>query len=229
MLLFHHPMSASSRFVRLFMNEYGETPELQLEHPWDRRPEFMQMNPAGTLPVMIGEANSAIVGAFAISEYLDETRGPMMRGRRLMPDTPLGRAEVRRLNDWFLVKTEADVTRALVRERVFKVQMSAAQGGGAPDSAVLRAARANVRQHMRYLGWLAQSRDWLAGETLTCADFAAAATVSVLDYLGEIDWSAEPAARDWYQRMKSRPSFRDILSDRVRGLPPASHYSDLDF
>ncbi|TCD16109.1 glutathione S-transferase family protein [Oricola cellulosilytica] len=229
MLLFHHPMSASSRFVRLVLSEYGETPELQLEQPWDRRPEFMQMNPAGTLPVMTGEANSAIVGAFAISEYLDETRGPIMRGRRLMPDTPPGRAEVRRLIDWFLVKTEADVTRALVRERVFKVQMSPAQGGGAPDSAVLRAARANIRQHMRYLGWLAQSRDWLAGDGQTYADLAAAATVSVLDYLGEIDWNAEPAARDWYQRMKSRPSFRDILSDRVRGLPPVSHYSDLDF
>ena len=229
MLLFHNPMSAPSRFIRLTLGEYGETPELQEEHTWERRPEFLQINPAGTLPVLIGEAGTAIVGAFAISEYLDETRGAMMRDKRLMPDSPLERAEVRRLIDWFLVKTEADVTRGLTRERVFKLQMAAAQGGGAPDSTVLRTARGNIRQHMRYLGWLAQSRNWLAGDGFTAADLAAAAAVSVLDYLGEIDWSAEPAARDWYSRVKSRPSFRGLLADRVRRLPPASHYSDLDF
>jgi glutathione S-transferase len=229
MLLFHHPISAPSRFVRLLLDEYGETPELQEEHPWARRPEFMQLNPAGTLPVLIGDAGVAIVGAFAISEYLDETRGPMMRDRRLMPGTSLERAEVRRLIDWFLAKTEADVTRALARERVFKLQMSPAEGGGAPDSAVLRAARSNIRQHMRYLGWLAQSRNWLAGDAFTCADLAAGAAISVLDYLGEIDWASEPAAREWYSRVKSRPSFRGLLTDRVRRLPPASHYADLDF
>jgi glutathione S-transferase len=75
MLLFHHPMSASSRFIRLVLAEYGENTELQEEQPWQRRPEFLQLNPAGTLPVLIGEAGVAIIGAFAISEYLDETRG----------------------------------------------------------------------------------------------------------------------------------------------------------
>jgi glutathione S-transferase len=229
MLLFHHPMSASSRFIRLVLAEYGENTELQEEQPWQRRPEFLQLNPAGTLPVLIGEAGVAIIGAFAISEYLDETRGAMMREKRLMPGSPLERAEVRRLIDWFLVKTETDVTRALTRERVFKLQMSAAEGGGAPDSTVLRTARANIRQHMRYLGWLAQSRNWLAGDRLTLADLAAGAAVSVLDYLGEVDWTSEPAARDWYHRVKSRPSFRGLLGDRVRRLPPASHYADLDF
>lgn len=229
MLLFHNTMSAPSRFVRLLLGEYGEEPDLQEELPWARRPEFLQVNPAGTLPVLIGEAGTGIVGAFPISEYLDETRGPIMRTRRLMPGSPLERAEVRRLIDWFLVKAEGDVTRALVRERAYKLQMSPAEGGGAPDSAVLRTARANIRQHMRYLGWLAQNRNWLAGETLTAADLAAGAAISVLDYLGEIDWSGEPAARDWYQRIKSRPSFRGLLADRVRRLPPAPHYSDLDF
>jgi glutathione S-transferase len=229
MLLFHHSMSASSRFVRLVLAEYGEETELREERPWERRHEFLQLNPAGTLPVLIGDAGKAIVGAFAISEYLDETRGAMMRDRRLMPEFPLGRAEVRRLHDWFLVKTEADVTRALVRERVFKLQMTVSQGGGAPDSAVLRAGRANIRQHMRYVGWLAQSRNWLAGDNFTSADLAAGAAISVLDYMGEIDWQSEPAARDWYQRLKSRPSFREVLNDRVRGLPPVSHYGDLDF
>lgn len=229
MLLYHHTVSAPSRFVRLLLAEYGETPDLREEMPWARRPEFLQLNPAGAVPVLISEAETGIVGAFAISEYLDETRGPIMRDRRLMPGSPLERAEVRRLIDWFLVKAESDATRAIARERVYKLQMTAAEGGGAPDSAVLRAARGNIRQHMRYLSWLAQSRNWLAGDRLTLADLAAGAMVSVLDYLGEIDWASEPAARDWYQRLKSRPSFRSLLEDRVRRLPPAAHYADLDF
>jgi glutathione S-transferase len=107
--------------------------------------------------------------------------------------------------------------------------MTADQGGGAPDSKILRTARANIRQHMRYLTWLAGSRQWLAGERMSYADLAAAASISILDYLGEIDWSESPLAKDWYQRLKSRPSFRPLLTERVRGLTPVSHYADLDF
>jgi glutathione S-transferase len=124
---------------------------------------------------------------------------------------------------------EADVTRPLVRERIFKLQMTPDQGGGAPDSKVLRTSRANIRQHMKYLSWLAGSRTWLAGDRISYADLAAAATVSVLDYLGEIDWSDAPSAKEWYQRLKSRPSFRPLLAERVRGVTPVPHYADLDF
>jgi glutathione S-transferase len=107
--------------------------------------------------------------------------------------------------------------------------MTAAQGGGAPDSKLLRTARANIRQHMRYLEWLSGSRTWLAGDRLSYADLAAAAGVSVLDYLGEIDWLESPITKEWYQRLKSRPSFRPMLGERIRGLAPSSHYADLDF
>ncbi|MDZ7823952.1 MAG: glutathione S-transferase family protein [Ahrensia sp.] len=229
MQLYHHPMVANARFIRLIIGEYDVDVDLILENTWERRPEFLALNPAGTLPVLIGEAGTPIVSSFAISEYLDETRGAMMRDRRLMPDYPLDRAEARRLIDWFVVKMDNDVTRPLVRERVFKIEMSQAQGGGAPDSAAMRAARANIKQHLRYLNWLAGSRNWLGGKTITMADMAAAASVSVLDYLGEINWAEVPQARDWYTRMKSRPSFRPLLTDRVRALTPVSHYADLDF
>jgi glutathione S-transferase len=126
-------------------------------------------------------------------------------------------------------KMETDVTKPLARERVYKLQMTADQGGGAPDSKILRTARANIRQHMKYLTWLAGSRQWLAGERMSYADLAAASSISILDYLGEIDWSESPMVKDWYQRLKSRPSFRPLLTERVRGLTPVSHYADLDF
>ena len=165
----------------------------------------------------------------SIAEYLDETRGALKRERRLLAEDPMDRAEIRRLADWYLVKTESEVTRHLVRERVLKPLMPEALGGGSPDSSAIRAARANIRQHMKYTNWLAGTRPWLAGPRITYADLAAASTLSILDYLGEIDWSGHNAARDWYTRMKSRPSFRPLLADRVRGLSPAAHYADLDF
>jgi glutathione S-transferase len=226
--LFHHPLFAACRFVRLAFGEYGEELALIEEKPWQRRKEFLALNPAGTLPVLLAEGDAPIVGATVIAEYIDETRGVLKRDRRLFVEDPLARAEIRRLVDWYLVKTETDVSRHLVRERALKPQMSGAEGG-APDSGAIRAARANVRQHLKYTNWLAGTRNWLAGSRLTYADIAAAAALSVLDYLGEIDWSDHPAAREWYMRMKSRPSFRPLLADRVRGLAPASHYVDLDF
>lgn len=227
--LFHHPLLPACRFVRLSFGEYGEELALIEEKPWLRRKEFLTLNPAASLPVLLAEGDQPIVGATVIAEYVDETRGVLKRDRRLFVEDPLARAEIRRLVDWYLVKTEADVTRHLVRERVLKPIMGSEYGGGAPDSTAIRAARANVKQHLKYTNWLAGTRNWLAGTRLTYADMAAASALSVLDYMGEISWDDYPAAKDWYTRMKSRPSFRQLLADRVRALSPVSYYADLDF
>ena len=173
--LFHHPMFASSRFVRLAFGEYGEELALIEEKPWTRRKEFLALNPAGTLPVLLAEGDVPIVGAPVIAEYLDETRGVLKRDQRLLPKTRCERAEIRRLIDWFLVKFESEVTRHLVRERVLKPHDAGRQGGGSPDSGAIRAARANIRQHLKYINWLAGTRNWLAGTRITYADLAAAA------------------------------------------------------
>ncbi len=161
--LFHHPMSSGSRYVRLILGEYGVEAELIEERPWSRRKEFLALNPAGTLPVLLAENDLPVVGATVIAEYLDETRGALKRNRRLLPESPMERAEVRRLVDWFLLKFENEVTRHIARERVFKLQMAAEMGGSAPDSTAIRAARTNIRQHMKYIDWLAATRDWLGG------------------------------------------------------------------
>lgn len=227
--LFHHPILASCRFVRLIFAEYGEELSLIEEKPWMRRKEFLALNPAGALPVLLAEGDNPVCGFATIAEYVDETRGVLKREKRLLVGDPLERAEIRRLVDWYLTKAENDVIRFLVRERVLKPLMPGEQGGGAPDSGILRVARANVAQHMKYTAWLASRSNWLAGERLTYADLAAGAAVSTLDYMGEIEWAKYPSVRDWYQRLKSRPSFRSVLADRIRSLPPVSHYADLDF
>lgn len=229
MILHHHPMSAPSRFIRLILAEYGVDAELYEERPWEKRRAFLAISPGNTVPVLVDQTGFPVVGAHPIAEYLDETSGAMARQRRLMPGDPLHRAEVRRLIDWFLIKVDNDATRVLVRERVLKLDMPRELGGGSPDSGAMRAARANIRQHMRYINWLAGTRDWLGTRSISVADLAAGASLSVLDYMGEVPWAEAPQAQEWYMRVKSRPSFRQILSERVRGLVPVSHYADLDF
>ena len=136
---------------------------------------------------------------------------------------------MRRLVSWFLDKLESEVTGYLVNEKVFKRRAPGSNGGGPPDAAAIRAGRSNIRYHLRYIGYLAGRRNWLAGRELSFADLAAAAELSCIDYLGEVPWEEDATAKAWYARVKSRPSFRSILADAVRGNPPPSHYSDLDF
>jgi glutathione S-transferase len=227
--LFHHPFCPHSRFVRVVLAEYGALSRLVEERVWERREAFIELNPAGTTPVMIEEAGPPVPGAAVIAEYLDETRGPALGDRRLLPEDPAARVEVRRLLGWFLDKFYAEVTEALVTERVYRRHMPVDQGGGPPDTNALRVARSNIRYHLAYVGWLAGSRNWLAGDRLSYADLAAAAHLSVADYLGDVPWTENEAAKIWYARVKSRPSFRPLLADSLPGVPASPTYADLDF
>ena len=227
--VYHHPLDASSRFVRLLLMEYEQNATYIEENPWERRPEFLKLNPAGTVPVLQLEDLDRFCGPLVINEFLDESRGIMMRDRRLMPENNIGRGEVRRLIEWFLIKFEAEVNRYIIQERVYKQLMRTEEGGGSPDTSIIRIARSNLTNHLKYLESLVATRDWVSGNDLSAADFAAASALSVLDYLGEVPWDQFTAIKDWYTRLKSRPSFRPLLIERLVVLPPASHYMDLDF
>jgi glutathione S-transferase len=228
-MLFHHPFCPHSRFVRLILGEYGVKPRLVEERVWERREAFLSLNPAGATPVLVEEGRPPVPGADVIAEYLDETRGDSLDGRRLLPPDPVGRVEVRRLAGWFNAKFFEEVTSLLVGEKVYKRHMSMSHGGGPPDTQAIRAARSNIRYHLAYIGWLMRGRTWLAGENLSHADLAAAAHLSCADYLGDVPWSEDEGAKNWYARVKSRPSFRTILQDTLPGTPPSPTYADLDF
>ena len=226
--LFHHPLCPRSRYVRLILNEYGIETRMLEERFWERRQDFLLLNPAGELPVLVADGQPAIPGAAIIAEYIEETL-PDNGDNRLLPPRPSQRVEVRRLASWFNDKFYTEVSGPLVTERVFKRYMTQEQGGGPPDTEALRAARNNIRYHLGYIGWLVRTRDWLAGDRLSLADLAAAAHLSSADYLGEVPWSEDDAAKNWYARVKSRPSFRPILADTLAGVPASKTYADLDF
>jgi glutathione S-transferase len=220
-ILYHLPLSPFCRKVRLAMAEKRIPFELRLERVWERRPEFQELNAACTVPVLQEENGLAIADSSAICEYLDEAYPDITLFGRTLAE----RAEVRRLVAWFDGKFGQEVTGNLYYEK----QMKRLLGRGNPDAAVIRAGYANLRPHLDYLGWLAETRPWLAGLHVSLADFAAAAHLSVLDYIGDVDWTMNEAAKDWYARVKSRPAFRAILADRVSGVAPPPHYADLDF
>lgn len=227
--LLQQPLCPLSRFIRLMLAEYDVDVRLVEERFWERREEFLVLNPAGTIPVLITDGIPPVPGAAIIAEFIEETVQPPEGVNGLLPPEPRDRVEVRRLASWFNDKFHAEVSGPLVTERVFKRHMTLEQGGGPPDTAALRAARHNIRYHLAYIGWLARSRNWLAGDRLSLADLAAAAHLSSVDYLGDVPWNEDEAARVWYARVKSRPSFRPLLSETLAGIPPARHYADLDF
>jgi glutathione S-transferase len=219
--LYYLSLCPFSRKVRLALIEKRMEFEMHTESVWERRDEFLALNPTGEVPVLISESGAALSGSDAILEYLDEIQPePPLYGV-----TPLERAEARRLVYWFDRKFNIEVTENLVTEKIMKRIL----GLGEPNSQVIRAGHANIHIHLNYISYLVDRRNWLAGDNLTVADLAASAHLSTIDYIGDVPWNEYPAARDWYARIKSRLSFRPLLEDLIPGAPPAKHYRDLDF
>jgi glutathione S-transferase len=218
--LFHVPLSPFCRKVRLSLAEKKIEVELVEERYWEQDPDFLRRNPAGKVPVLRMDGRMMAESA-AICEYIED-RHPEPP---LMPRAPEARYEVRRLVSWFDDKFHHEVTSKLLYERVNKQVM----GQGYPDSGNVKAGAKAIKFHIDYIGWLVDQRRWLAGDAMTLADFAAAAHLSALDYISDVDWNRNANVKDWYAKIKSRPAFRSLLADHVPGFPAPPHYSDLDF
>ncbi len=196
--------------------------ELKRVSPWEQEDEFIDLNPAGETPVLVeDQKGTVLIDSSAICEYFEETldRTP------LIPGTSINRAEIRRLVSWFDDKLFRDVVAPLMEERMRKRLVSRAP----PETSVLRKAMTAANGHLDYIDYLLDHRRWLAGPTLTLADLAAAAHLSVADYLGGIDWRGHKQTLDWYSVMKSRPSFRPLLGERMEVIMPPAHYDKVDF
>ncbi|MEL7252828.1 MAG: glutathione S-transferase family protein [Pseudomonadota bacterium] len=218
--LYHVPLSPFCRKVRLVLGEKRIEVELVEERYWEAQPDFLRRNPAGKVPILRFE-DRVMSESTPICEYIEE-RFPEPP---LMPKSADARFEVRRLVAWFDDKFHAEVTSKLLYERVNKKVMKQ----GFPDSGNVKAGAKAIKFHLDYMAWLLDRRRWLAGDAMTMADFAAAAHLSSLDYISDVDWNRSEVVKDWYAKIKSRPAFRGILADQVPGFPPPAHYADLDF
>lgn len=218
--LYHVPLSPFCRKVRLTLAEKKIEVELLEERYWEQSQEFLMRNPAGKVPVLRIEGKT-LSESQAICEYLEEKYPEP----RLMPRDVEARYEVRRLCAWFDDKFHDEVTSKLLYERVNKKIM----GLGFPDSKNVKLGANRIKYHLDYMSWLLDQRRWLSGDVMTLADLTAAAHLSALDYISDVDWNRSQNVRDWYAKIKSRPSFRSILADQVPGFLPPPHYADLDF
>ena len=220
-LLYHLWLSPFARKIRVVLKEKNLDFTMKVEKTWERRPEFLALNPAGDVPVLIEPDGTVLADAGAIAEFLDE----VYRDKLLIGINALDRAEVRRLTQWFDGKLNREVTEPLVGEKIMKRFL----GLGEPNSGAIRAGKANLGYHLDYITFLVERRRWLAGDHFSLADISAAAHLSALDYLGDVPWDDHEPAKEWYARIKSRPSFRPLLADHIPGAPPPKHYADLDF
>jgi glutathione S-transferase len=216
----HFPLCPFSRTVRVAVSEKELPAGLELVEPWRSGDRLLALNPAGEVPVL-RDGELVIADSRVICEYLEEVRPePSLIGK-----TPVERAETRRLVAWFDGKFVREVTDLIWREKLIKrVKLKET-----PDSRAVRTGLGNIDLHLAYIAYLFERRNWLAGDTLSLADISAAAQLSVLDYLGDVPWDRHPGAKLWYSRIKSRPSFRPLLADRLPALKPPDHYDDLDF
>lgn len=219
--IYHHPICPFSRKLRTVLNEKRVEFELILEKFWERRPAFIALNPACETPVVVKQDNVILSGNAAIFEYFEE----VVSEKNLIGDSPIERAKVRRVSEWFDNKFYNEVTRYLVTEKFIKVVTKI----GEPNSNYIRAAKKNLAYHLDYLDFLLKKNDYLSGEKLTIADFSAAAQLSVLDFIGDISWEKNGRVKHWYSLIKSRPSFRPLLLDKVQGIYPPKNYANPDF
>lgn len=219
-LLVHHSISPQSRKIRLIMAEKKMLFVLKEENPWNLSQEMLNINPAGELPILIFDG-TVVSGNNAITEYLEESNPQY----KLLPEKPLEKAEVRRLVEWFDIKFYNEVYKYIVTEKIIK-RFHFKQ---APNTKILKAGLNNLKFHLEYIDYLADRNNYLAGKELSLADLTAAAHLSIIDYLGDISWNEYKNAKIWYAKIKSRPSFKDILKDTIRGIQPSSNYTNLDF
>ena len=218
--LYHVPLSPFCRKVRLVLAEKKMDVELIEERYWEKSTEFLRRNPAGKVPILRHQG-ALLTESTPICEYIEELNPEPS----LIPKNAETRYEMRRLVSWFDDKFHHEVTSNLLYERVNKK----VSGQGFPDSKNIKEGARKIKYHLDYMAWLLEHRRWLAGDTMTLADFAAAAHLSSLDYISDVDWNRSSVVKDWYAKIKSRPAFRNILSDQVSGFPPPRHYNDLDF
>lgn len=209
--------------MRFTLSEKRLDYEMVYETLWDPSEDLFEYSPSGLIPVLVDLNGFSVHGFSAIREYLEEVYPEV----NLLGNNLQQKAESRKISDWFSFVFYSDVYYPIIREKILK--RFAKNTDKTPDPACVRRASAKLVSHMEYISWLIDRRNWLAGKDFSTADITAGSFISVLDYLGFIPWNKYDLVKNWYVRIKSRPSFRNILNDNLSQIPPIKDYANLDF
>lgn len=214
--LYHFWLHPFSRKVQLALTEKNLDFGIEIEKVWERRTEFLAMNPAGDLPVLVEDNGTTFSNSQVICEYLDE----VYKDRNLLGEDPVQRSEVRRLVNWFDRKFHKEVTEYLHGEKLMKTILQS----GEPHGPSIRAGRANINYHLDYIGFLMDRRKWLAGDSFSLADISAVSQLSVIDYMGDVPWAQHEPAKKWYDSTLERAGYSAVLSEKVPDFEPVVSY-----
>ena len=195
MILYHFPLCPFSRKVRALLNEKKLNCDLVYENPWEKRNEFMKINPTGQVPVLI-DNNLIIADSTAICEYLEEIYSGNIK---LLDSSIIIKSKTRALINWFDNKFYNEVTKYVINEKVI-INRS-------PDSKFLHAAQHNLSYHIEYIEYLISKNIWLATDKFTLADITLASHISIIDYVNSFPWEKSKILKEWYSIVKSRPCF----------------------
>ena len=134
------------------------------------------------------------------------------------------KAEINRLVHWFDVIFKKEVFDPIIYEKVFLRIVDHIN----PNSENIREALNNLDFHIQYFNYLLNSKNYFTKNNLTYLDFLVAANFSVLDYLGLLNFKSHENIKEWYSKIKSRPSFKTLLKDQIVGLNPHQNYQNID-
>ena len=217
--LHHYFLCPASRFIRLVLEEKKIKFNLQTEDYWDPQQSFLLMNPAGYFPILKSENGSPIVGPSVIMEYLEESYEKNFLFNKKF------NSEIRRLVFWFENIFKQDIIFPILNEKIYK----RFNENKNPDSNVLRKSIENLKFHLNYFNIMVGENDWLVGDKISYADIFFAANMSVLDYIDELNFQGFNEIKEVYYKVKSRPSFKKILIDRIVGINPGQNYKNFDY
>ena len=222
--LFFYPLHAYSRIVRVMLAEEQLDFDLQYELPWNLSEHLQSYNDQGILPILRDINGTTIAGITTIMEYLDEAYPE----QNLIGKSIMQRVEARRLSYWFVNDFYHEVYYPIMNEKIIKRFKSKTVNAPNPD--IIRNALYKIPKYLSKVIYLLERRSWLSGRDFSMADICVASFLSVLDYLSILKWSNyDNVLLTWYIRIKSRRSFRSLLSDNVSTIPPSKNYAKLDY
>ncbi len=211
MKLYGFTRSPFTRKVRIILSEKNipyDWVEYQHRHE-DRR--YGEMNPYRTVPILELDSGSCIYESTVINEYIEDTYPePSLR-----PREPEERAIVRLWEDFADCHLFATLNLA-VRDRFeFTREGPKPRDPVSVDPAAAREHRSALEEELERLENRLQGRDYVAGPgrgAYTLADIAL--VPPLLGSAARLDFSVtenRPNLNSWIERVRARPSVREII------------------
>ncbi len=216
----YHALCPFSKQFIVLLSELGLKYNIIKEDYWLKNPAFVRLSPWLELPVIIID-ETIVTGIYPCLEYLIDLK----KDSHLFGNDPQILVCIRQIINWFNQHCYYEVVKNIINEKLIKPDLKKEY----TDSNILRASKTALHKHMMQLNAIISTQQYIVSESITYADISAASHFAVLDYFNEINWQNYPKIKDWYCLIKSRPSFRATLYEKVKGINPPKHYLELDF